>query len=324
MYSVPAVLLPPVNARATLASEARMSSRLVSVFAFGCLLAVTALGQGGGTTMSTNGSVSGSFTTPGPPPFAVPAVTGAPYSGEEVTERVQTLADGTHIIQTMPGRRMFRDSQGRTRSERPLAIGPRAAESPMIVEITDPVAGFEYTLDSQKKIAHRFAVPPQPNQGQTGRILASPRPAMVRSGDFTAAISATPPPDGIAVGAMVAAPLAARAGQQQDGRPQPDFKNESLGIQTIDGVLCEGRRTTTTYPTDFMGNDRPIVVTQETWTSPELRMTILSKTNDPRSGENTFHILNLSRTEPDASLFQPPPDYSVVDDTGPVTVYVGK
>jgi hypothetical protein len=258
-------------------------------------------------------------------------VTGAAYSGEEVTERVQSLADGTHITQTMPGRRMFRDSQGRTRSERPLMVGPRAAESPMIVEITDPVAGFEYTLDSQKKVAHRFSVPPPPSQAQTGRMLAGPRPAMViRSGEFTSSIGATlpppPPPGGVAVGAIAAAPLPAPAmvGQPQDGRPRPESKNESLGTQTIDGILCEGRRTTTTYPTDFMGNDRPIVVTSEFWTSPELKMTILSKTNDPRSGESTFELRNLSRTEPDASLFQPPPDYTVVEETGPVTMYLSK
>ena len=105
-----------------------------------------------------------------------------------------------------------------------------------------------------------------------------------------------------------------------NGQPRPDFKTESLGAQTIDGVQCEGRRVTTTYPTGSQGNDRPIVVTQETWMSPELKTTVLTKTSDPRSGEMTFKILNLSRTEPDASLFQAPPDYQVVDGTGPVTI----
>ncbi len=301
-----------------------MHLRLFSSFAFGCLLAVAAFGQGAGTaTVTTGGSVAGSFTT-GPPPFAAPAITGAPYSGEEVTERVQTLADGTHITQTTMGRRVFRDSLGRTRSERPLAMGPPAGEAPVIVEITDPVAGFQYTLDAQKKVAHRFALPPS-NQGQTGRIPANARPAMVvRSGEISAT-PPPPPPDGMAMPAMIAAaPLPAIAGRQPDGRPRPEFKNESLGTQTVDGVLCEGRRMTTTYPVDFMGNDRPIVVTQETWTSTELKMAILRKTSDPRSGDSTFEIRNLSRTEPDASLFQAPPDYSVVEDTGPVTVSFGK
>jgi hypothetical protein len=44
------------------------------------------------------------------------AVTGAPYSAEEVTQHTQALTDGTHI--TEPSRTMpvFRDSKGRTRA----------------------------------------------------------------------------------------------------------------------------------------------------------------------------------------------------------------
>jgi len=284
-----------------------MILRLVTSVALGCLLAVVAFGQGAVITItSTNGSSSGIFTASGRA-FEIPPVTGEAYSGEEVTERVQILADGTHITQTTPGRRIFRDSQGRVRSERSLGVpGRPAAEAPRMIEITDPVAGFRYVLDEQKKVAHRSALP-QLNQPNAV--------SMQRNTPWFSAGDAIPPP------AVASRVMRAPA---QDGRPQPEFKNESLGTQTIDGVLCEGRRSTTTYPVDFEGNDRPIVATQETWTSPELKMMILSKTNDPRSGENTFHILNLSRTEPDASLFQPPQDYSVVDDTEPVTVNTGK
>jgi len=283
---------------------------LVSGVASGCLFVAAAFGQGAVTTgTATSSSTSGFFTASGGV-FVVPPVTGAAYSGEEVTERVQTLADGTHITQTTPGRRIFRDSQGRVRSERSFGVpGRPAAEAPRMIEITDPVAGLRYTLDEQKKVAHRSTLPQQ-NQPNG---VAMQRNA---SGQWFSGSDALPPPPppqpgGTAIAARVLGPPA------QDGRPQPEFKNEPLGTQTLDGVLCEGRRTTTTYPVDFVGNDRPIVVTQEVWTSPELKMMILSMTNDPRSGENTFHILNLSRTEPDASLFQPPPDYSVVDDSGP-------
>ena len=54
--------------------------------------------------------------------------------------------------------------------------------------------------------------------------------------------------------------------------------------------------------------------------SRELKISVLSKHSDPRTGEMTFKIPNLSRAEPDASLFQPPPDYQVVEDNGPVTI----
>ena len=43
---------------------------------------------------------------------------------------------------------------------------------------------------------------------------------------------------------------------------------------------------------------------------------------DPRSGDSTIQILNLSRVEPDPSLFTVPPDYSVVDEAGSFTIKV--
>ena len=149
-----------------------MSLRLLFAITFACLVAAAAFGQGlatstvtAGGSVTASGSISGSFTTPGPP-FAMPAVTGAAYSGEEVNEREQTLADGTHITQTMPGgafsaipRGAHARSDTWTRRERPMA--------PTLIEITDPVAGFQYTLDVQGKVAHRFALPP-PDQRQTG------------------------------------------------------------------------------------------------------------------------------------------------------------
>jgi hypothetical protein len=86
--------------------------------------------------------------------------------------------------------------------------------------------------------------------------------------------------------------------------------------------MAEGRRTTTTYPVGFQGNDRPIVSINETWMSTDLRLMVLSKTSDPRQGENTTKLINISRIEPDPLLFMPPLDYSVVDETGPqVTIH---
>ena len=84
----------------------------------------------------------------------------------------------------------------------------------------------------------------------------------------------------------------------------------------IEGVLCEGRRTTVTWPVgSALGNDRPISAVSELWTSAELHVTILSKSNDPRTGEQTRRLIHLSRAEPSAELFQPPSDYAVTDGT---------
>jgi hypothetical protein len=84
--------------------------------------------------------------------------------------------------------------------------------------------------------------------------------------------------------------------------------------------VAEGERQTRTIPEGEQGNDRPFYITTETWTSPELKMVMLRKSSDPRSGDTVMKLTNISRSEPDASLFQPPPDYTVVDETGQATV----
>jgi hypothetical protein len=45
--------------------------------------------------------------------------------------------------------------------------------------------------------------------------------------------------------------------------------------------------------------------------------------SDPRSGEQTQKLINISRSEPDASLFQPPPDYTIVDEKADFTIQWG-
>jgi len=65
-----------------------------------------------------------------------------------------------------------------------------------------------------------------------------------------------------------------------------------------------------------MGNDRPIVRVMESWLSPELKITVLSKSSDPRMGENTMRLQGIDRSEPDPALFRAPADYQIVDETG--------
>ena len=86
-----------------------------------------------------------------------------------------------------------------------------------------------------------------------------------------------------------------------------------LGKQMVEGVECEGERAVTTMPAGTIGNDRPIETVNETWYSPELRIMILSKRSDPRFGESTYSVTNITRSEPYAELFLPPSDYKLID-----------
>jgi hypothetical protein len=264
-------------------------------------------------TITSTGSFSGSASFSAPPPFATSVVTGAPYSGEEVSESVKVLTDGTRIAQKVPGRKVWRDSDGRTRTERPFGMGARQTSMPSIIEITDPVAGYKYTLDTQNKVAHRQALP------ALGSRPAGFRGGSVGSGPGAVVFgNATGGGGGGGGRAGDMAPAAAPSAANEPMRPR--FSREPLGSRTVEGVFADGTRSTITYPVGMMGNDREFTVVTENWMSPDLKIQILSKTNDPRSGENTFRIDNLSRTPPDAMLFAIPPDYTVVDEAGPFTI----
>jgi hypothetical protein len=250
----------------------------------------------GAQVQTTNGRVSAGTTFTAP--RMIPAgITGAPYSAEQVQEHIQILSDGTKITQPAMRTKLYRDSLGRTRTERPL-MGrlPDGQDSPLIIQITDPVAGVEYVLDQQNKIAHRTTA--QPASAVARRMPATPSPATVTSATGVFTMSAA--------GAFTQS-LPAPNGAQREST------EEKLGPQMIEGVLAEGVRRVTTIPTGAQGNDRPFSITFETWRSSDL--TVLSKTSDPRSGDSITRLTNISRSEPDPSLFQPPADYQVVEET---------
>ncbi|HEU0174260.1 MAG TPA: energy transducer TonB [Blastocatellia bacterium] len=91
------------------------------------------------------------------------------------------------------------------------------------------------------------------------------------------------------------------------------LNTEQLGKRKIEGIECEGIRVVATMPAGAIGNERPIETVNETWYSLELQMMILSKRSDPRFGESTYQVTNIIRSEPDATLFQIPSDYTVID-----------
>jgi hypothetical protein len=99
---------------------------------------------------------------------------------------------------------------------------------------------------------------------------------------------------------------------------QDEGNSEDLGSQTMEGVIVSGVRTTHTIPAGQIGNDRPITIVTEVWTSPDLKTVVYSKRSDPRMGEQTFHLTNIVRTEPNPSLFTVPADFKIVDGPQPI------
>jgi hypothetical protein len=260
----------------------------------------------------------------GPLDFGGSPVKDAPYSAEAVTEVVQTLADGNRIVRSS-STAIYRDAAGRTRREQGLSvIGPLVAspEQQKHVAITDPEKGVTIILDPSARTARQMPVFRFNSGSPGGAVMATPAlppgaaapplpmPLPSPNGDvlFFQAIDAAPLPPGAAAGATVERRVIAR--RFGDG-PAP--VTESLGTQTIEGVLVEGTRTTTSIPAGQIGNERPIEMVSERWFSQELKTLVLSKQSDPRFGETTYRLSNIARGDPDPSLFEVPSDYTVVE-----------
>lgn len=84
----------------------------------------------------------------------------------------------------------------------------------------------------------------------------------------------------------------------------------NLPPETIEGLRAEGKRTTWTVEAGKIGNEKPIVITREIWTSPELQVTLRSRDVDPLTGESNYRLQNLTRAQPDAALFKVPAEYT--------------
>jgi hypothetical protein len=83
----------------------------------------------------------------------------------------------------------------------------------------------------------------------------------------------------------------------------------------VNGETAAGTRITHTIPAGAEGNARQIQSVHETWLSPDLKVPVMTKTTDPRHGTTVTQLSNITRAEPDSTLFQIPAGYTVR--TGP-------
>jgi hypothetical protein len=96
----------------------------------------------------------------------------------------------------------------------------------------------------------------------------------------------------------------------------PNVVETDLGSSTVNNVTAQGKRITHTIPAGQIGNAQPIVSTDEIWYSTDLQVVVSSTRNDPRTGTSVYALTNIQRTEPPATLFQVPSDYTIQDVKG--------
>jgi hypothetical protein len=262
--------------------------------------------------------------------FGGKVVKGAPYSAQAVTETIQTLGDGNRIVNRNTNA-LSRDSEGRTRREvsiKMFGVLGDSGEPLRTIFINDPVLGVSYALDSKTKTAHKsvpFKLKFKTSDGAS---------KMEDAQGFEFKLEG-PPAGGVAVrtappGAPGPIELPAKQNaefnfkiQTDDGGggvfmfrragPNENAVKEDLGTETIEGVAAQGTRVTITIPAGEIGNERPIEIVSERWYSPELQVDVMTRHNDPRTGETTYRLTNINRMEPAKSLFEVPGDYTVTE-----------
>jgi hypothetical protein len=238
--------------------------------------------------------------------FEMKSVPNAPYQGEAVTESVMTLADGNRIVKKT-ATRVYRDSAGRTRKE---TIGPDGQV--VSVFIGDPAGSASYAIDPSSGTATRTAVhyafayrtgEPPP----VGRTIAHGEGPGTAT--WTVATKTNADPANIQELQKSVVVTAGQGGVfkvESFDSTKGDVVKEDLGEQTIEGILAKGTRTTTTIPAGAIDNEQPIRIVAEEWFSPELQVLVMTRHSDPRVGETTYRLTNISRTEPAKSLFELP------------------
>ena len=198
-------------------------------------------------------------------------VKGAPLSGDFVVTRETTLADGNRIHNESQSK-VYRDAEGRVRRE-------------MGVDLATPATGSvkrNLVMISDPVTGKRYVLNPD---NKTAREMPMRGPKGEGHEDHMKAMG------GPADSAVA--------------------NKEQLGTKTVNGLQAEGVRVTRTIPAGAIGNDKPIAVVTERWYSPDLQITVLTTHTDPMMGSVTTKLVNVTRGDPDASLFQVPADYKI-------------
>jgi hypothetical protein len=219
-----------------------------------------------------------------------PVVADQPFHAEVKWLKTQTLPDGKQIVQESRGV-LARDSEGRVFSEQVPSQKIKATDGSYTfmrhtVSISDPIAMtvMQWTDETDaipdSKIVMKTALRPGPGGAKPPVLDACQREkGTTRS--------------------------------YPNGETQ---KIDDLGERTIQGSLTHGCRVSTFIPAGAIHNDQPLTVTDESWTSYEMRLTLLKLHHDPsKAGDDSMELISIVRGEPDPSLFQPPPDYHVRD-----------
>lgn len=279
-----------------------MRGSFCGVVALVAVLALPVLGQMDGVQTASNGAA---------PHKRQPQH----YTAELKNLSVKTLPDGTTI--TLEATTVMAvDSEGRSMTST-TDLWELVDGKPITrYSVSDPVAGTHTSWTSPGKEATVITSHThQTGQSDCTVFFATPDGYTMNA----PAGSDTTEPAKSFVGKIASGSFKSSS----DSNPQIDYlrslhynsTREDLGTTTIQGLEAHGTRITWTTPAGTMGNDQPMVHTQETWitTADNPRaLNVRQISDDPESGKSTLELVSLSLDEPDLSVFQPPESYEIV------------
>ena len=203
----------------------------------------------------------------------IPSIPNAPFSATVATESVRHLADGSRI--TLINRRaVARDSSGRIFQERRLLVPEDGKHESILTQI-----------EISDPISHDL-------------YICVPKERVCQVEFFSAPRFVPPAP---------------ATTSNSPNNPAGTPSRENLGTQSLGGLETFGTRETLVIEAGLIGNDTAIQTTREYWYSPKLGVNLSSKLQDPRIGTQDFEVSDVVLGEPDAKLFELPPNSKLID-----------
>jgi hypothetical protein len=211
---------------------------------------------------------------------------GNPFQGEYST----TMTPAPLSRMTLPSppalHSVARDSEGRVREERvagkfkvKTADGAESEQEQHLITICDPVSQKFIRLDTLNKTA----------------TIMGPRSVLPRPGF-----------------ALQRLPQPFCSSYFKRYSSMPRMQSEDLGSQTISGVDAQGLRTWMVLDAPAASGAQRAPSYQDHWCSEELGAIVMQAFASAQVGRRNETVLkNIERREPDAALFQIPPDYTI-------------
>lgn len=237
---------------------------------------------------------------------AVYGVKGNPFSANVDYEFTQVLAGDNHIRREQHGK-IFRDGEGRIRTETEPETPPGPSVVMRTVTINDPVSQTMITwhpdgLPKSAEVDHMSSHISPRGIGPTAG--SSPTSGTISPAELLEKLR-------VLQQAQLAALQQAKAAAPAATAQKPRRPGEDLGEKDIEGFIASGFRVSSTTPAGKIGNEKPIVKVDELWWSKDLSAVLLAIYDDPLYGRKVMRLTNIQPGEPDSQLFQIPPDYTV-------------